>query len=123
MEHAEFERWIERYVQLWRTPGTDQLSELFAADVSYRTSPWATPITGLAAVATFWEAGRDGPDEDFTFASQVLAVDGDVGVARVAVAYDQGTRWRDLWVVRIDASGRCTHFEEWPFAPTQGEGH
>jgi hypothetical protein len=123
MERADLEQWIEHYLRLWRTPGTEGLADLFAAEISYRAAPWATPIAGLDALATFWEAERDGPDEDFTFASQVIAVDGDVGVVRVAVAYDRGTRWRDLWIVRLDGAGRCVHFEEWPFAPTQGDGH
>jgi len=26
----------------------------------------------------------------------------------------------DLWIVRLDADGRCRHFEEWPFWPTKG---
>jgi hypothetical protein len=30
--------------------------------------------------------------------------------------------YRDLWVVRLDQAGRCTHFEEWPFWPPEQEG-
>jgi hypothetical protein len=74
-----------------------------------------------------WEAGRAGPDEVFTMASEVVAVDGDTGVARVEVRYgDPGDQhYRDLWVVRFDAGGRCIAFEEWPFWPkgTQGGWH
>jgi hypothetical protein len=33
------------------------------------------------------------------------------------------SRWRDLWVLRFDADGRCTAFEEWPFVPDQPDGH
>jgi hypothetical protein len=72
-----------------------------------------------------WEAERDGPEEAFTMTSEVVAVDGDTAVVRVAVDYGQPEprRWRDLWVARFDADGRCTAFEEWPFAPTQPDGH
>ena len=56
-------------------------------------------------------------------AADVVAVDGDVGVARVEVSYGRGKRWRDLWVVRLNAGGRCVAFEEWPFAPDQPDGH
>ena len=51
------------------------------------------------------------------------AVDGDVGIARIEVDYAKGERWRDLWVVTLDADGRCTRFEEWPFAPDTPDGH
>ena len=41
----------------------------------------------------------------------------------VAVDYDDGHRWGDLWVLRQDATGRCERFEAWPFAPDQTDGH
>jgi len=25
--------------------------------------------------------------------------------------------YRDLWIIRLGADGRCVAFEEWPFAP------
>ena len=51
--------------------------------------------------------------------SEVVAVEGDTGVARVRVEYDVGeTReFLDLWIVRFDRSGLCVEFEEWPFWP------
>ena len=123
MERDVLQAWIERYERVWRTPGTDLLGELFADDVGYLPSPWAEPIRGLAALAQFWEAERDGPDEQFTMTAQVIAAEGDVGVARVEVDYGSGDRWRDLWIVRFGPDGRCVAFEEWPFAPEQRAGH
>jgi hypothetical protein len=65
--------------------------------------------------------------------SEVIAVDGDTGVARVTVHYKraadkegrvhrQEKEYRDLWVVRLNDSGLCSHFEEWPFWPPEQEG-
>ncbi|EAP97819.1 hypothetical protein JNB_12683 [Janibacter sp. HTCC2649] len=68
------------------------------------------------------EAERDGPDEVFTFAHEVVAIDGDTVVLRVAVDYPSST-WRDLWVVTFAPDGRATAFEEWPFSPSQPDGH
>jgi SnoaL-like protein len=117
MQRSDLEQWMKRYEHAWRTTGTDVLAELFTADVRYRPDPWAPAISGLDALRTFWEAERSGPDEDVNFAAQVVAVDGDVGVARAEVAYDLGTRWRNLWIVQLTADGQCSAFEEWPFAP------
>ena len=117
MDRAALQKWISDYERLWRTAGTDRLPELFAEDADYLTSPWERPVVGRAALARFWERERDSAEEEFTMTSDVVAVDGDVGVARIEVEYGNGDRWRDLWIVEFDAAGRCTHFEEWPIAP------
>jgi hypothetical protein len=49
----------------------------------------------------------------------VIAVDGEAAVARVEVAYGNGSEYRDLWVIRFAPDGRCREFEEWPFWPGQ----
>ena len=125
MERRAVEQWIEGYEQLWRTPGTDGLANLFLPDATYLPSPWAPPVSGLEEIARFWDAERDGAEEDFTMSADVVAVDGDTAVVRVSVAYGaaERDRWRDLWVIRLTEDGRCSSFEEWPFAPGQPDGH
>lgn len=125
MEKDAVDRWVAGYERAWRAPGVEALAELFSPDVSYLPSPWAEPIVGLARLGSWWDAERDGPDEAFTMTSELVAVDGDTAVVRVAVDYlrDPPARWRDLWVLRFDAEGRCARFEEWPFAPNQPDGH
>jgi uncharacterized protein (TIGR02246 family) len=127
MDRATVEQWVAGYERAWRAPGTDALADLFAPDATYLMSPWATPAVGRDAIAELWEAERVGPDEVFTLAGEVVAVDDDAGSAVVRLAVDYGdpvtSRWRDLWVLRFDGEGRCTAFEEWPFAPDQPDGH
>ncbi|MBB5915034.1 hypothetical protein BJY24_003901 [Nocardia transvalensis] len=125
MDRAAVENWVEAYERAWRSWGTARLRELFAPGAGYLVTPWAEPIIGLPALAEFWEADRDGPDEAFTMRSEVVAVDGNTAVVRVEVEYthDDPSRWRDLWVLRFDAEGRCTWFEEWPFAPPNPDRH
>jgi hypothetical protein len=125
MERSAVEEWVQAYERLWRTPGTTGLSNLFTPEATYLPSPWSSPVTGLEAIAGFWEAGRDGADEEFSFSAEIVAVEGDTAVVRVSVDYaDPGSRrWRDLWVIRLAPDGRCQAFEEWPFAPDQDDGH
>ena len=118
----EVAAWVDAYVRAWRTPGVEALRDLFTEDARYVVSPWKEPIVGLDAIGRFWEAGRDGAEEAFDLTSEVLAVDGDIGVVRVAVDYGTGSRWKDLWVVQLVDAGRCAVFEEWPFAPGQHDG-
>lgn len=73
------------------------------------------------AISEMWEAERRGPDEPFAISSEVLAVDGDVAVARVEVRYEDPVprEYRDLWILHFAEDGRCRSFEEWPFWPGQ----
>jgi SnoaL-like domain len=121
MRREDLADWIERYQRAWRTAGTQLLDDLFSPEATYRPAPFDDPINGRAAIATFWESERDGPDESFTLSWEPVALDGDVGVARVEVRYAGPPirSYRDLWIVRLDAAGRCVAFEEWPFFPTQ----
>lgn len=123
MDPAAVQRWVDDYERVWRTPGTGALRTIFTEDVRYLPSPWAEPVVGLLDLATFWEAERKGPDEEFTMVSEVVAVERERAVVRVAVDYGTGSRWRDLWVVELADDGRCRSFEEWPFAPGQPDGH
>ena len=53
-------------------------------------SPYDEPAAGLEAIASLWEAERDGPDEPLRMTAEVVAVEGNTGVARVKVSYDAG---------------------------------
>ena len=125
--------WLEGYERAWRAPGTDALAELFTEDATYSTDPYESPHRGLTAIGEMWEAERSGPHEEFEMSSEVVAVEGGIGVVRVEVQYrapeDMGRRghrqqleYRDLWIVRLDEAGLCSHFEEWPFWPPGEKG-
>jgi hypothetical protein len=124
MDRVQLTDWIERYERAWRTPGTAVLGDLFAEDATYSTGPYENPHRGLPAIARMWEAERIGPDEEFEMSAEVVAVEGDTGVARIEVQYGapKGKAYRDLWIVRLDESGLCSHFEEWPFWPPDQPG-
>jgi uncharacterized protein (TIGR02246 family) len=133
LDCAQLTDWIARYERAWRTPGTDVLAELFTEDASYSTAPYENPHRGLKAIRKMWDEERIGPDEAFEMSSEVIAVEGDTGVARVTVHYKRATdkegrvhrqqkEYRDLWIMRLNDSGLCSHFEEWPFWPPDQKG-
>ena len=125
MDRTAVEKWVADYERIWRSPGTELLAELFEPAASYLPSPWAQPLEGLDAIARFWEAERVSADEEFTMSSEVVMVHAHQAVVRVMVGYGaQAQRpWRDLWLLRFAEDGRCSSFEEWPFAPDQPDGH
>lgn len=85
-----------------RSPGTDALADVSAADAVHRMGPRDDG------------AVRRGPDG-------VVAVGGHTAVVRADVRYGRPTdgpdRWRDLWLRRFDGDGRCAGLEEWATAP------
>jgi SnoaL-like domain len=124
VSRAQIRQWVTDYERAWRTDGTGPLSELFSEDASYSTAPFEEPHRGLAAIASMWERERRGPDESFAMNSEIIAVEADTAVVRVEVRYGPPKEklYRDVWIVRLDAEGRCIHFEEWPFWPPGTEG-
>jgi ketosteroid isomerase-like protein len=124
MTREQLTDWLAGYERAWRAPGTEALADLFSDDASYSTAPYESPHQGLPAIREMWEAERLGPDEEFEMTSEIVALEGDTGVMRIEVQYREpkNKEYRDLWVVRLDESGRCFHFEEWPFWPPDQEG-
>ncbi len=118
-DRAAVSRWLAGYEAAWRAPGTEGLAALFTSDASYLQSPYAQPVTGLDAIRQMWEEERQGPDEVFTLATDIVAVDGPTAVVRAEVCYGDPPRqeYRDLWIIRLCDDGRCSGFEEWPYWP------
>ena len=121
MDRDALHRWLDAYERAWRTASTEPLRALFTEDASYSSGPYDVPQQGLAAIQAFWDDAREGPDEVFTMSRETVAVEGDTGVVRVEVRYGDPVdqEYRDLWIVVLEADGRCSHFEEWPFFPQQ----
>jgi len=120
--HHRVEEWVAAYEHAWRAAGTEGLAELFAEDATYSMGPFEEPAVGLAAIAELWTRERRGPGEEFEMGHEIVALEGDTAVVGVEVRYGppQHLRYRDLWIVRFGADGRCRRFEEWPFWPEKG---
>jgi hypothetical protein len=118
-DRAMVSGWLRGYEAAWRAPGTEGLDAVFTAAATYLQSPYERPITGLDAIKRMWEEEREGPDEVFALATDILAVEGPTAVVRAEVSYGDPPRqeYRDLWVIRLADDGRCSWFEEWPYWP------
>ena len=110
--------WIALYEAVWRQRRPRDLERLFTDDATYRASPSAPPIRGIDAIRRWWAAETD-PADEWALSSQVLAVDGDVAVARLEVRYaaPDPRRYIDLWIMSFAPDGRCRSFEEWYWTP------
>jgi ketosteroid isomerase-like protein len=115
-------RWLTDYEAAWRAAGTERLAGLFTSDAIYLQSPYERPVTGLAAIQQMWEHERVGPDEVFTLATEIIAVDGPMAVVRAEVHYagPPSQEYRDSFVMRLTEDGHYRWFEEWPYWPELG---
>src|SRR5256885_15354786 len=88
IDRALVVRWLEAYVEAWKSYDRDQIAALFAEDVSYRYHPHDEPIVGREAVVDSWlcegdHAGASRCDPEGTYHATYLAVAVD-GAAAVA---------------------------------------
>jgi SnoaL-like domain len=117
MDEAGFQRWLDAYVEAWRTYEVDAIGELFSQDVEYRYHPWDEPVRGRAAIVEDWLEDRDEPDS-WSAEYRPWLVAGDDAVA-VGVSRYLGTdresverEYHNVFLCRFDAHGRCREFTE-----------
>jgi ketosteroid isomerase-like protein len=125
VDKAAVDRWLEAYVEAWKTYDREQIEALFADDVRYRYHPYDDPVEGREAVVGSWlgedePAGASTRDEPGTYDAtyRAVAVDGQVAVATGRSVYRKPggpveRAFDNCFVMRFDQDGRCTEFTEW----------
>ena len=114
MTHDDFARWLDAYVDAWRTYDRAAIEALFSEDATYLHHPWDEPLVGRDAIVNDW---IDNPDEAGTWAAEYRPwiVNGTDGVATGVSRYDDqdGQReYHNVFLCRFDADGRCREFTE-----------
>ena len=126
MQRADVDRWLQTYVEAWKTYDRAQIAALFAEEVAYRYHPYDEPLRGRAAVVDSWlgEGGEPDPEArdapgTYDASYHAVVVDGDTAVAVGSTSYrpipdDAPNKVFDnCFVLRFDSSGRCLDFTEW----------
>ena len=126
MDRSDVDRWLQDYVDAWKTYGRERIEALFSEDVEYRYHPYDDPIRGRDEVVGSWlgeGAGLDGSDRDpagtYDATYRTAAVDGDLAVATGTSTYFTQPGgpvervFHNCFVMRFDDDGRCREFTEW----------
>lgn len=126
MNAEDVDRWLQRYVEAWRTYEPARIAALFSDEVSYRYHPYDAPVRGRDAVVASWRGDSDHPgasarDEPGTYDAtyRTVAVDGLTAVATGTTHYRPAPGrapdkvFDNCFVIRFDADGRCHEFTEW----------
>jgi len=105
--------WVEGYQRAWNSNDPAEIGALFTDDARYYQRPYWEPWTGREQIVAEWLAHKDEPD-DYTFSWHPILVGPDVGVVQGETIYRQPPQtYSNMWVIRLDDSGRCSEFTEW----------
>ena len=126
MDRTDVVRWLDAYVEAWKTYDRERIAALFAEDVEYRYHPYDEPVKGRDAVVASWlgqdeHEGASSRDAEGTYDASYapVAVDGDIAVATGSSTYYERPGgavqkiYDNCFVMRFDADGRCREFTEW----------
>jgi ketosteroid isomerase-like protein len=126
VDRNEVDRWLDAYVEAWKSYDREQVAALFSADVAYRYHSYDEPVRGRDEVVRSWlgedePAGASSRDAAGTYDAtyRTVAVDGDVAVATGSSSYRNAPGepvsriFDNCFVMRFDADGRCREFTEW----------
>jgi hypothetical protein len=106
-----FSRWLTAFGDAWEAGDAAALGPLFGVAATFAPDPFAELVRGRRALLVHfaeWFASWPGA----TFTAQVLGAGDTYGVAHWRVA--SGDRAADgVWVVAIDARGRCESLRQW----------
>ena len=61
MTHDDAARWLDAYVEAWRSYDPAAIGALFADDAEYRYHPWDEPLRGRDAIVASWTGDQDAP--------------------------------------------------------------
>jgi SnoaL-like domain len=117
MTRDDVQRWLDAYIDAWRTYDAAAIGALFTTDVRYQYQPYREPVVGRDAVVTDWNENPD-PAGSWAARYEPYAVDGDRAVAVGESRYlnDDGslkTVFFNAWLLRFDDEGRCAEFVEY----------
>lgn len=118
MDREQVTDWLDRYVAAWKSYDRGEIAELFTAGAEYRYHPYdEEPVRGRKAIAASWLEEPD-PPATYRGVYRPIAIDGDVAVATGKSTYlaaDGSVEqvYDNCFIMRFDASGRCSQFTEW----------
>jgi ketosteroid isomerase-like protein len=108
-----FDAWVQEYLQAWESNDPEDIGRLFSEEADYFTSPWRKPWRGRAPIVQGWLERKD-PPGTWSFEYEVVTAEGSQGVVRGVTRYDEpDPDYVNLWLIRLDDTGRCDEFVEY----------
>src|SRR5687768_13691154 len=96
------ESWIEAYQRAARSDDPEEIKALFTEDAEYHDGPFGEPWRGHDEIVRKWVEQSDASYE-VEFSCEVIACDGQVGVAEIEYRYvaPQARTYRNVWLIEL----------------------
>ena len=117
MDRDALHSWLSSYGRAWIDRDPEAAAALYAHDGTYQVTPFLEPLRGRAAIFEYWREVAT-TEENIEFGHEILAVTDDYGIARwrasfVRVPPGLPTKLDGIFLIALDANGRCTSLREW----------
>ena len=112
MTPEALQRWLDAYIEAWRSYDASAIGDLFTEDATYRYNPWDEPIQGRDAIVAEWLSARDEPGS-WNAVYRPFVVAGSSAVAVGETSYADGKSYFNSWQLTFDQDARCSDFVEW----------
>lgn len=117
LDEARLEQWLAGYEAAWENKDAAAAAALFAPDARYHETPYAEPFRGREGIAAYW-ADVTAEQRDIDFEFDIVAVEGDTGVARWSAAFASGpdgdrVELDGVFVLGFAADGTVAELREW----------
>jgi hypothetical protein len=114
---ASLTAWLARYEQAWEQRDPAQAAALFTDNAPYHEMPFDAPKAGRAGIREYW-ASVTADQRNVDFKSEVVAVNGQTGVARWSASLtsaSSGARVEldGVFILKFEGSGLCSELREW----------
>jgi SnoaL-like domain len=112
----DVQRWLDGYVDAWRTYDPASIAALFADEATYAYQPYREPLRGRDAIVASW---LESPDAAGSWEARYepYAIDGDravaVGESRYLENGNPAALYYNVWLLRFEDDGRCADFVEY----------
>jgi ketosteroid isomerase-like protein len=118
--HDELQRWLDRYVEAWRTNDPSDVEALFTEDAVYRYRPYGGDqhaAVGRQAIVEAWLEEGD-PPGSWEARYAPFAIEGDRAVATGRSEYfasetGEARIYHNAFLLRFAPDGRCAEFTEY----------
>ena len=117
MDKDTVAKWLNNYVEAWKSYDRRAIGDLFSEDAEYIYHPWDQPIHGREAIVASWLESPDAPGS-FDAHYEPIAIEGDTAVAAGRSRYfkagttDIEHEYNNVFIMHFDKDGRCASFRE-----------
>lgn len=117
LSFEQFNRWLERYFEAWRSNDPADVEALFAKDAVYHYGPFEPPTIGRRSIVERW-VYTPSQQQDIQTTYEAIAVNGNTGVAHWNATFrygtDQGKVEADgILLIKFDQQLLCIEHQEW----------